>query len=506
MLDFPILSLLIFLPLIGAGGVALLPTRGARAVERMQITALAVACLTFVVALEVYRSFDLKTPGVQLIQTLPWLEAHNISFCIGVDGASLALILLTTFLMPLTLLSAWQSVRDRVKAWLISFLVLESLLIGTFCARDLVLFYVCFESTLLPMYLIISIWGGENRGYAAYKFFLFTMAGSVLMLVAMMAIYALAQTTDMAALQQYNFDPTTQRWLWWAFFLAFAVKLPMWPLHTWLPDAHVQAPTAGSMMLAGILLKLGGYGFLRFCIPLFPQASTLFAPVVLGLSAIAVVYASFVAYAQRDIKKRIAYSSVAHMGFVTMGLFTLTAQGIQGALFQMISHGLIAAGLFLCVGLLYERGHTREMEQYGGVAQVMPFYAGLVLVLTFAAVGLPGTSGFIGEILVFLSAFSIQAGWALALGAGIVLGAIYMLGLYREVIAGPVQHEHVARFGDLTGREKWCLVPLVVAVLALGIYPQPLLDLTQHPAQEAVMPSVTRVDERAFLSPDVQEA
>jgi NADH-quinone oxidoreductase subunit M len=390
-------------------------------------------------------------------------------------------ILLTTFLMPFCIVASWVSVEKRVKEYMIAFLVLEALMIGVFAALDLVLFYLFFEAGLIPMFLIIGIWGGKRRIYASFKFFLYTLIGSLLMLIAIMVMYWTAGTTDIVALLKYKFPVEMQTWLWLAFFASFAVKMPMWPVHTWLPDAHVEAPTAGSVILAAILLKMGGYGFIRFSIPMFPDASVYFAPLVFAMSVIAIVYTSLVAMMQDDMKKLIAYSSVAHMGFVTMGLFTLTEQGIQGAMYQMISHGIVSGALFLCVGVVYDRMHTREIAAYGGLTQRMPLYAVAFMVFTMANVGLPGTSGFVGEFLTLLGAFRANTWVAFVATTGVILSACYALWLYARVMFGPLEKPSLKNISDLTPREIGLLAPLVVLTIYYGVQPGPILDVFAAP-------------------------
>jgi NADH-quinone oxidoreductase subunit M len=385
---------------------------------------------------------------------------------------------LTAFLMPLCILASWSAINERVTEYMIAFLVLETLMIGVFCALDLLLFYLFFEAGLIPMFLIIGVWGGPRRVYASYKFFLYTLLGSVLMLLAMMAMYAHAGTTDIVALMDHKFPAGMQWWLWLAFFASFAVKMPMWPVHTWLPDAHVEAPTAGSVILAGILLKLGGYGFLRFSLPMFPLASQDLAPLVFTLSVVAIIYTSLVALAQEDVKKLIAYSSVAHMGFVTMGIFTATTQGVDGAIFQMLSHGLVSGALFLCVGVVYDRMHTREIAAYGGLANRMPIYAFCFMVFTMANVGLPGTSGFVGEFLTLLGAFKINTWVAFLATTGVILSAAYALYLYRRMIFGELDKPKLMNIADMNTREIAILVPLVFLVILFGVYPSPIFDVT----------------------------
>jgi NADH-quinone oxidoreductase subunit M len=396
----------------------------------------------------------------------------------GVDGISLPFVILTTAIMPITILASWTSVQNRVRSYMIAFLVLETLMVGTFCALDLVLFYLFFEGGLIPMFLIIGIWGGPRRVYASFKFFLYTFAGSVLMLLAIMAMYWQAGTTEIPVLLHHAFPRTLQTWAWFAFLASFAVKMPMWPVHTWLPDAHVEAPTAGSVILAAILLKLGGYGFLRFSLPMFPQASVDFAPLIYVLSVVAIVYTSLVALMQEDVKKLIAYSSVAHMGFVTMGLFAVTTQGIAGGIFQMISHGIVSAALFLCVGVIYDRMHTRQIAAYGGLVNRMPIYAFAFMIFTMANVGLPGTSGFIGEFLTLLGTFRVNNWVATFATLGIILSAAYALWLYRKVVFGKLEKPSLFDIKDVGLREITILAPLVILTIVFGIYPKPVLDMS----------------------------
>ncbi|KFB10390.1 MULTISPECIES: NADH-quinone oxidoreductase subunit M [Nitratireductor] len=477
MTDWPILSTVTFLPLVGAFLILLIRDDGANARRNIRNVALLTTVFTFILSLFIWIGFDNSAPGFQMVEKQEWL-ASGIKYHMGVDGISMLFVILTTFLMPFCILASWEAIEHRVKEYMIAFLILETLMIGVFCALDIVMFYVFFEAGLIPMFIIIGVWGGKRRVYASYKFFLYTLLGSLLMLLAMMAMYWDAGTTDIPQLLTHVFPSGMQYWLWFAFFASFAVKMPMWPVHTWLPDAHVEAPTAGSVILAGILLKMGGYGFLRFSLPMFPVASIDLAPLVFTLSVIAIIYTSLVALMQEDIKKLIAYSSVAHMGFVTMGIFALNEQGIQGAIFQMISHGLVSGALFLCVGVIYDRMHTREIAAYGGLVNNMPKYAVVFLVFTMANVGLPGTSGFVGEFLTLMAAFRANSWVAFFAATGVILSAGYALWLYRRVIFGALTKESLKGLSDLSLREKTILYPLVILVIFFGVYPAPLLDVT----------------------------
>ncbi len=477
MTNLPILSFVTFLPLLGAlfifsiRGEDLMVERNARAV------ALLTTLVTFLVSLVLWINFDNSTANFQFVENYPWL-GETITYRMGIDGISLLFIILTTFLMPICILASWRSVETRVREFMIAFLLLETLMIGVFCALDLVLFYLFFEGGLIPMFLIIGVWGGANRVYASFKFFLYTLLGSVLMLLAMIALYLYGGTTSIPELMTGNaLGPEVQMWLWLAFFASFAVKMPMWPVHTWLPDAHVEAPTAGSVILAGVLLKMGGYGFLRFSIPLFPIASDYFAPLVFGLSVVAVIYTSLVALVQQDMKKLIAYSSVAHMGLVTIGLFVFNQQGIEGSIFLMLSHGVVSGALFLCVGVIYDRLHTREIARYGGLVHNMPRYALVFMIFTLASIGLPGTSGFIGEILVLVGAYQISTLIAALATTGLVLGAAYMLWLYRRVIFGELTKDDLRDLVDLDRRELAIFLPMIIVVMWMGIYPGSFLDV-----------------------------
>ncbi len=455
----PLLSIVTFLPLFGALWIMFLKDDESGRRNARHI-AFYVTLATFGVALYLWLLFDPSTPEFQFVEEAAWFGP--VKYKLGVDGISILFVVLTAFLMPLCILASWSSINERVTEYMIAFLVLETLMIGVFCALDLLLFYLFFEAGLIPMFLIIGVWGGPRRVYASYKFFLYTLLGSVLMLLAMMAMYAEAGTTDIVALMDHKFPVDMQFWLWIAFFASFAVKMPMWPVHTWLPDAHVEAPTAGSVILAGILLKMGGYGFLRFSLPMFPLASQDLAPLVFALSVIAIIYTSLVALAQEDVKKLIAYSSVAHMGFVTMGIFTVTTQGVDGAIFQMLSHGLVSGALFLCVGVVYDRMHTREIAAYGGLANRMPIYAFCFMVFTMANVGLPGTSGFVGEFLTLLGAFKVNTWVAFLATTGVILSAAYALYLYRRMVFGELDKPKLMSIADMNTREIVILAPLVV--------------------------------------------
>ncbi|WP_112810078.1 NADH-quinone oxidoreductase subunit M [Ensifer sp.] len=477
MTDWPVLSAVTFMPLVGV--LLLLLTREDSAYGRRNIlnVSLLTTLFTFAVSVYVWYQFDASNPGFQMTEKHEWLGT-GISYHLGVDGISVLFVVLSAFLMPFCVLASWFSVEKRLKEYMIAFLILETFMIGVFVSLDIVLFYVFFEAGLIPMFIIIGVWGGKDRVYASYKFFLYTLLGSVLMLLAIMAMYWQAGTTDITELLAYNFPREMQTWLWLAFFASFAVKMPMWPVHTWLPDAHVQAPTAGSVILAGILLKLGGYGFLRFSLPMFPLASDYFQPFVFTLSVIAIVYTSLVALMQSDIKKLIAYSSVAHMGYVTMGIFAANTQGVQGAIFQMLSHGIVSGALFLCVGVVYDRLHTREISAYGGLVNNMPKYAVAFMVFTMANVGLPGTSGFVGEVLTLVGAFRANTWVALFATSGVVLSAAYALWLYRRVVFGALEKESLKALLDLSGREKAILYPLVILTIFFGVYPAPIFDAT----------------------------
>ncbi|WP_395021546.1 NADH-quinone oxidoreductase subunit M [Dongia sp.] len=471
MTAFPILSLTTFLPLVGA--LLIFITRGDEAfvAKSARWLALITSSVVFLLSLAIWFNFDRTNPGFQFEENAAWMPSLKIGYRMGVDGISMTFVLLSTLLTPICILASWEAIQMRVKEYMIAFLVLETLMVGTFCALDFLAFYVFFEGVLIPMYLIIGVWGGARRVYSAFKFFLYTLLGSVLMLLAILYMYRQAGTTDIPTLMQTAFDKDAQKWLWLAFLASFAVKVPMWPVHTWLPDAHVEAPTAGSVILAGVLLKIGGYGFLRFSLPMLPDASVYFTPLIYTLSIVAVIYTSLVALAQEDMKKLIAYSSVAHMGFVTAGIFSLNQQGIEGALFQMLSHGVVSGALFLCVGVVYDRLHTREIGRYGGLVNNMPRYAFAFMIFTMASVGLPGTSGFIGEFLVMVGVFKDNTWAAFFIAFGVILGAAYMLWLYRRVIFGELTKPDLKGLLDLSPREIALFVPLIAIVMWMGIYP-----------------------------------
>ncbi|MCH7937516.1 MAG: NADH-quinone oxidoreductase subunit M [Proteobacteria bacterium] len=478
MQNFPLLSLLIFLPLVGAVLILVLAHGDEAVVARnSRWTALWTSAINFLLSLFIWVHFDTTTADFQFVEYAVWMPAFNINYKMGIDGISMLFVLLTTLLTPICVLSSWECIQHRVKEYMISFLVLETFMIGMFCALDMVVFYIFFEAVLIPMFVIIGVWGGPGRVYAAFKLFLYTLLGSVLMLLALLAMYFTSGSTDIPTLMAYRFPVEMQTWLWLAFFASFAVKIPMWPVHTWLPDAHVEAPTAGSVILAAVLLKFGGYGFLRFSLPMFPEASVMFTPLIYTLSIIAVIYTSLVALAQEDMKKLIAYSSVAHMGFVTIGTFTLTVQGIEGAIYMMLSHGIVSAALFLIVGVVYDRIHSREISAYGGLVHRMPAYSLIFMLFMLASVGLPGTAGFVGEFLILVGAFKVNT-WVAALAAtGLILSAAYMLYLYRRVIFGKLTKDSLTAIGDMNAREIAVFAPLVVLVIFMGIYPGPFLEV-----------------------------
>lgn len=476
---FPILSVITFLPLIGALLIALIKNDNVA-----RFIAFGTSCLVFGVSLALWASFNPDTSLIQFSEYMPWFDNGRISYRMGVDGLSIYFVILSAFLTPLAILASWHSIETRVRSYLIAFLVLETMMIGTFCALDAVLFYLFFEGVLIPMFMIIGIWGGARRVYSAYKFFLFTLLGSVLMLIAIIYMGIEVGTTDMIWMSAHKWAPQVQTWLFLGFLASFAVKLPMWPVHTWLPDAHVEAPTAGSVILAGILLKMGGYGFMRFSLPMLPEASQFFAPMMMTLSVIGIVYTSLVALAQTDMKKMIAYSSVAHMGFVTLGMFSFTQAGMQGAIFQMISHGVLSAALFLCVGVVYDRLHTREIARYGGIARNMPHFAIFFVIFMLGSVGLPGTSGFVGEMLALVGAYQYAAYWAVLGATGMVLGAAYMLVLTRKTLFGPQTNPDAAAMEDVTNREYLYLVPLALLSIWWGVQPNGVLDVIGRPVAD----------------------
>jgi NADH-quinone oxidoreductase subunit M len=492
MTTWPILSVVTFLPLVGALIVYVSRGDDDAARRNSRWIALWTTLVTFAISLILVWRFDPAQTDFQFVEKASWLAA-GITYHMGVDGISLPLIILTTAIMPLCIIASWRSVTVRVREYMMAFLILETLMVGTFAALDLVLFYLFFEGGLIPMFLIIGVWGGPRRVYASFKFFLYTLLGSVLMLLAIMALYWNGGTTDIPALMHTAVPRSLQTWAWLAFFASFAVKMPMWPVHTWLPDAHVEAPTAGSVVLAAILLKMGGYGFLRFSLPMFPLASHDFAPLIYSLSVIAIVYTSLVALMQEDMKKLIAYSSVAHMGFVTMGIFAGTMQGVAGGMFQMISHGIVSGALFLCVGIVYDRMHTREIAAYGGLVNRMPLYAMVFMVFTMANVGLPGTSGFVGEFMTLIGTFKVSIPTAFFATFGVILSAAYALWLYRKVVFGALVKPSLMSIKDLTFRECLTLFPLVALSIFFGVYPQPVLDMSAASVQQLVNNYTTAV-------------
>ncbi len=489
MQHWPLLTLVTFLPLFGVLAILLLRDDSEAMARNARWIALWTSLITFALSLALWANFDSTRANFQFEERVSWLPGLNIDYHMGIDGISLFFVLLSTFLTPVCVIASWTSITRRVKEYMIAFLVLETLMVGMFCALDFVVFYVFFEGVLIPMFIIIGVWGGPRRVYAAFKFFLYTLLGSVLMLLAILAIYQQLGTMDIVEALSRDFPKGLQTWLWLAFFASFAVKVPMWPVHTWLPDAHVEAPTAGSVILAGVLLKMGGYGFLRFSLPMFPLASHDLAPFIFVLSAVAIVYTSLVALAQEDMKKLIAYSSVAHMGFVTMGTFTVTAEGILGSMVQMLSHGIVSAALFLCVGVVYDRLHTREIARYGGLADNMPKYAAVFMIFMLASVGLPGTSGFVGEFLALVGAFQVNTWVTFFATSGMILGAAYMLFLYRRIIFGTITREDVRAMLDLNWREVVVFAPMIAIVLWMGVYPSSFL----RPMQPSIANLIDRV-------------
>ena len=477
-MNFPILSSLILLPLVGSLFVLFIKDNASKNYQNSKYVALFVSFANFLISIYLWYLFDNSTPEFQFIENKQWLKGF-VNYTIGIDGISILFILLTTLITPLCIISIINSITSRVKEFLIAILVMESLMIGVFCSLDLIIFYLFFEGGLIPMFLIIGIWGGERRVYSAFKFFLFTLLGSILMLIAIITIYWTAGTTNVIQLYELGIDLKYQNLLWLAFFSSFAVKTPMWPVHTWLPDAHVEAPTAGSVVLAAILLKLAGYAFIRFSLGLFPIASDFFTPLIYFLSLIAIVFISLVALMQDDMKKLIAYSSVAHMGFVTLGIFTLTQQGIEGSIIQMISHGFVSAALFVCVGVLYDRSHSRMISTYGGVVSIMPKFSIVFMVFTLAAIGLPGTSGFIGEFLILVGAFQKSFVVAAIASLGVILAAAYMLWLYKRVVFGNLINKKLLKMPDLNKSEIFILWSLVIPTVFFGFYPEPLINTVE---------------------------
>ena len=485
MIEWPILSYTIFLPFVGSL-IILLIKENEESSSNIKWAALLTSLGTFILSCFIWFFFDSSTANYQLSEKYHWFSDFNFYYHVGVDGISLFMILLSTFLTPLCILASWESITKRVKEYMVAFLLLETLLIGMFCAVDTLLFYIFFEGVLIPMFLIIGIWGGERRIYATFKFFLYTLLGSVLMLIAIIFMYQVSKTMNIYELQNFKFDRNIQIWLWLAFFASFAVKIPMWPFHTWLPDAHVEAPTAGSVILAGVLLKMGGYGFLRFSLGIFPEASSYFNPLVFSLSVVAIIYTSLVALAQTDMKKLIAYSSVAHMGIVTIGIFVANQQSIEGAMIQMLSHGIVSAALFLCVGVIYDREHTRDIKYYGGLVNRMPHYAVVLMIFMLASIGLPGTSGFVGEFLTILGAFKFNTSLAFFTATGIILTAVYMLYLYKRIIFGIITNEKLKNILDLNWREKAIMFPLIIVVILIGIFPNIFLEPMRLPIENII--------------------
>jgi NADH-quinone oxidoreductase subunit M len=475
--NFPWLSIIIFVPLVGIFFILLIRGDEETTARNARAIALWTSVVTFLVSLGIWINFDNSTSEFQFVEKIIWIPSLDLTYHVGVDGISMFFVILATLLTVVCILASWVSITDRVKDYMIAFLFLETLMVGMFSALDLILFYVFFEGVLIPMFLIIGVWGGPRRNYAAYKIVLYTLTGSVLMLIAILTMMSEAGTSDMTILLKYDFSASLQSWLWLAFFASFAVKVPMWPVHTWLPDAHVEAPTAGSVILAGVLLKFGGYGFLRFSLPMFPLASADFTPLIFILSAIAIIYTSLVALAQEDMKKLIAYSSVAHMGFVTIGAFSANLQGVEGAIIQMLSHGIVSAALFLVVGVLYDRIHSREISAYGGLVKRMPKYAVIFMIFMMASIGLPGTSGFIGEFLILIGAFKVNTWVAAFATSGLILGAAYMLYLYRRIIFGVLTKENLKTISDVNAREIAIFTPLLLTVIIMGIYPSLFLDV-----------------------------
>ncbi|MBF0588016.1 MAG: NADH-quinone oxidoreductase subunit M [Magnetococcales bacterium] len=487
------LSLVTFLPLIG-GLLIFLAVRDQSdsSASTAKYIALGVSLLTFLLSLRLYVGFDLTTAEFQFLEEVPWLPEQGIVYRMGIDGISLPFVLLTALLTPICILASWESITHRVKEYMIAFLALESFVIGVFCALDFILFYILWEAMLIPMFLLIGVWGGPRRVYAAMKFFLYTLGGSVLMLIAVLALAHKGGTFSIPELMAIPFDFGFQIFIFLGFFVAFSVKVPMWPVHTWLPDAHVEAPTAGSVILAGVLLKMGAYGFLRFSLPMVPDASRYFMPMIFGLSLVAIVYTALVALMQKDLKKLIAYSSVSHMGFVTIGLFAFNQQGVEGGILQMVNHGVVSGALFLLVGVVYDRLHTREIAKFGGLVHRMPVYAVIFMIFTMASVGLPGTNGFVGEFLILLGAFLTNKAVAMVAATGLVLGAAYMLWMFKKVVFGEIQNKAVESITDVNAREVAMFVPLLILVFWMGFYPGPFLEI-MHVSVENLVQQATAV-------------
>ena len=486
MLDWPVLSFTIFLPFLGAL-IIIFIKETEDSINNIKWAALCTSLGTFILTCLIWFLFDKSNPNYQFIEKYRWFSDFKFYYHIGVDGISLFLILLSSFLTPFCILASWESIKQRVKEYMIAFLILETLIIGFFSAIDTLLFYIFLEAVLIPMFLIIGIWGGERRIYASFKFFLYTLLGSVLMLIAIIYMYQISNTMNIEELKNFKFEKNVQIWLWLAFFVSFAVKIPMWPFHTWLPDAHVEAPTAGSVILAGVLLKIGGYGFIRYSLGIFPEASYFFYPLIFSLSVIAIIYTSLVALAQTDWKKLIAYSSVAHMGIVTIGIFIVNQNGIEGAMIQMLSHGIVSAALFLCVGVVYDRMHTRQISFYTGLVSKMPRYAIVFMLFTLASIGLPGTSGFVGEFLTILGAFKFNIFLAFFSATGVILSAVYMLYLYKRVIFGLIKNEKLKNILDLNLRETIIMIPLLIVIFVMGIFPNLFLDPMRLPIKKIII-------------------
>ncbi|WP_025300436.1 NADH-quinone oxidoreductase subunit M [Candidatus Endolissoclinum faulkneri] len=495
-----LLTIIIFGPMLGAAFIMTFRGKQDRIAYLSRWLALITSSLVFLISLLILVFFEPDSANFQLVQKINWIPSLSSSYHVGVDGISIWFIMMSTLLTPICILASWEAIQKRVREYMVAFLVLESMIVGMFCALDILLFYIFFEALLIPIFLIIGVWGGVHRVYAAFKFFLYTLVGSVLMLLAIISMYCYTGTTNLLTLMQTRFLPEMQTWLWLAFFFSFAVKVPMWPLHTWLPDAHVEAPTAGSVILAGILLKIGGYGFLRFSIPIFPDASADFTPVVYALSVISVIYTSLVALVQEDMKKMIAYSSVAHMGFVTVGIFTMNIIGVDGSILYMLSHGIVSSALFLCVGAIYDRMHTRAIKFYGGIAKNMPRYAIIFMLFMLASIGLPGTSAFIGELLILTGAFQVNTWIAAFIASGLILGAAYMLHLYRRVVFGKLENEKLNTILDLSPREIAIFTPLIILVFCMGIYPSIFTDMMSASVESLITNYKAALDENAIIN------